>query len=225
MTRIRLRVQKQITIKGEPKTCQPGDWVDIANQQTIRLWIANGWADMPHKPRAGMLPRSCGVIGWGKRPVNATLTRLEKDYHLQVNLGQPDQVVGDIPYLYTLYWNGEVILQDNLLVPGFGLLYTWWGCYPLMDYDTLATDIGTPEARERTVAVIHDLRVPVPNPVLLFVRRNTYTQKLINTWAEERETGDDWRLCFLRALHRVPGLWWPLPYTWGTSDGVDKYER
>jgi hypothetical protein len=223
--KIRLLIPQQITVHGVPRTYQAGDWVEVG-RQTAQYMIAEKIADMPHLPKTGLLPRSAGVIGLGDFDVHPTLAHLEKNYQLNTDVGDVGyDVSAEVPYLYTLFWNSEIKLRDELLLPGFGLLRKWWGCYPLLDYETLARDIGDDDARARTEAVIHDLRVPVPNPVLLFVKRNAATKRLLSTWKTERETGDDWRLCFLRALHAVPGLWWPLPYTWGTSDGKDKYDQ
>lgn len=217
---VQLLKRKQVTVKGEPRNLQPGDWADVGRQTAMR-WIAEGIAKAPHLPRAGLLPFGCGVWSIGTTG-QGVLSQIQADYQID---GVQAPLSAELPYLRTLIWNPEMKLRTDLLIAGYNLLNVWQVAVPLFDYDTLAQSIGTPEARDRTLAYTHDLRIPVPNPVLVFVRRCKTTTRFMEAWLEERETGDDDRLCFLRAWCRVKPLVNPLPYTWGLAKDEDKYDQ
>jgi len=87
---------------------------------------------------------------------------------------------------------------------------------PLWDYDTLARDVGSEEERAYTESVIHDLRVPLRDTRLVFVRRCSDTRKLVETWHAERARvpGGEDKLAFLRALYAVKPLVCDLPTVW-----------
>lgn len=217
---VQLLKARQVVVDGEPRNLKPGDWVSIGRQAALR-WIAEGIARAPHLPKAGLLPYGCGLWDISTKG-GAMLQQVETDYQIAT---QQMPLTTELPFMNTVIWHSDLKLRPELLVPGFILLNTWQMAFPLWDYDTLAQDIGTTEAQERTVALVHDLRIPVPNPNLVFIRRTAITQSFMATWMEERETGDDDRLCFLRAWHQVKPLALPLPYTWGLAKDEDKYDQ
>jgi len=71
-----------------------------------------------------------------------------------------------------------------------------------------------------TEEVIHDLRVPVYDTRVRFIRRNRTTERLMGLWYEERQQGE--ALAFLRALGRVQPkpLICALPAEWVVQDGA-----
>jgi hypothetical protein len=99
---------------------------------------------------------------------------------------------------------------------GYGLhfLQRWDAAAPLWRYGVLAQDLGTPAEQKRTVAITKDLRVPVYAHELLFVRASADGLALLRTFADEQERGDEPRLAFLRALHRVKPIFCSLPRSW-----------
>jgi hypothetical protein len=127
-------------------------------------------------------------------------------------------IAGD-PYIAferTLCWNPKALLRMELIGAGFGFLNAWEIAAPLYSYDELAVHIGSDEARARTQAVMRDLRVPVIDTRLLYVRHCENTKRLFDQWAVENETGDDERLTFMRAFYAVKPLALMLPVTWHT---------
>jgi len=99
---------------------------------------------------------------------------------------------------------------------GFGLLDVWELAVPLCDYQTLAIHLGSDEEKERTKAVIRDLRVPLYDTRLMFVKHCQNTVDLFSRWQKECESSDE-RLAFLRALYQVKPFILALPMTWTTG--------
>jgi len=111
----------------------------------------------------------------------------------------------------TLFWDTAYNLRAELLPVGFYRLRNWQVVAPLYSYQRLARDLGTPDDRAKTEAVIHDLRVPVYDVRCLFIRRCSETEELLRLW--QAETGDR-LLAFMRALYQVKPILCALPLTW-----------
>ena len=207
---VRLLKAKALERAGKMHTFQPGDWYECGKAQA-QVWIANGEAQAPGqnelKAFVGDVNMGILVIGNGQA---ATLGLDELSAKLSIEMA--DRPI--LPWDRTLIWNPAVVLQQRLVPTGFSLLETWDVAMPLWNYDELAANVGTAEERELTLAITHDLRVPLYDTRLLFVRRNERTIALLARWTEERQKGDDMRLSFLRALGRGPLNIMPLPVTW-----------
>ena len=107
-----------------------------------------------------------------------------------------------------LLWDMSAPLRQELIVVGLGLLSKWQIACPLLSYDTLAQNIGTEVERIETRAVIHDLRVPVYNPKVIFARQGEETKRLFELWNSGGE------LSFLRALYQARPIVNALPPSW-----------
>lgn len=180
---------------------QPGDWF-TANKQDIRNWLANDQVELSNPATMNrVLPPECGIV---------CTTEIDyKNDALDVIFSDPA-----LSFTRTLIWNPKLLLNNNLLPAAFGLLSKWEILVPISDYSMLAADIGTAEDRERTKAIIHDLRVPVYDVRMIFARRCLATTKLLAVYAEEMESGGDDRLAFLRALYVVKPYILALPSIW-----------
>ena len=122
---------------------------------------------------------------------------------------------GELPYDRTLLWDPEAMLKLDLVPAGMRFLDRWQVACPLWSYTELARDIGEEDEREETARVIRDLRVPVYDTRVLFLRRCQDAEALLETWRSEQEAmRGDLRLSFLRALYRVKPLILALPTTW-----------
>jgi hypothetical protein len=99
------------------------------------------------------------------------------------------------------------------------LLDRWQLAVPLIDYTTLACNVGSEEERQCTKQIIHDLRVPLYDTRMIFVKRSPDTTALIREWREECKPGDDERLAFLRVMYRRCPFVLPLPATWTHGHG------
>ena len=120
-----------------------------------------------------------------------------------------------LEYPRTLLWNPAVSLRLDLVPIGFHRLTTGWQiAAPLFSYGTLARDIGGDDDRTHTEEVIRDLRVPVYETGLLYIRRCSDTERLMAAWRDERNDGGDTRLAFMRALYHVKPTINALPTTW-----------
>jgi len=216
---VKLKTTKQVSVNGKPTFFQAGDWVEIGKQTALR-WIADGEAYTPQYGTAlrdGLLPIGCGaVVRNGAIPdwLTESLETTTQPPHL-------------LYYFKNLLWDATLSFRQTLLLPGFDLLNTWEVVVPFVDYDTLAIHIGNEADRKRTAGFIRDLRVPVYEPRLLFIKRSPRTIELINHWQSEmaQVEGGDERLAFMRALYRVKPLVLAVPYMWGTRDGKDRFDR
>jgi hypothetical protein len=207
---VRLKSLQRIDKQGKPRDYHPGDWVDVG-KQTAQLWISWGDAEIPSFTRGtGAQLSGSGVLVRG-----GELTQYQAMFDgLKIGLSVMVDEIPHVAFERTLIWNPKVALRLELIVPGFNFLETWEIAAPLYSYDELAAKIGGDEARARTKAVIRDLRVPVYDTRLMFVRRCENTDRLFEAWAKEREGGDDERLSFMRAFYQVKPLMLALPVTW-----------
>jgi hypothetical protein len=148
---------------------------------------------------------------------------IARTYH--AGLAQ-DAAAHDLPFIlaplgyeppcdHALVVEPEAVVVPWDLVP-FGLRFVerWDIAVPLWRYGVLAADIGTPEERARTQAVIRDLRVLLYCHELLFFRDDAPARDFLAAWRDECATGDERRLAFLRALYRVKPRLCALPCNW-----------
>jgi hypothetical protein len=124
----------------------------------------------------------------------------------------------DLPYGRTLFAAPGTIIPWDLIPAGMHFLERWDVAAPLWRYGVLAKDQGGPHDRERTEAVIRDLRVLLYAHELLFVRDSPDGRRFLETWRAEcgdgNGAGADERLAFLRALYLVKPLFCALPRSW-----------
>lgn len=207
---VQLLRSQQIEKNGISRTYHMGDWVEVGKQTALR-WIADGAARTAKRLPLDAAAGGCGVLLLGDQGFAGKLEGIAPG----LTLTQAD--APDLPYAKTLLWQTSFSLRPELVPLGFKLLEAWEVAAPLVSYDALAIHIGTPEARERTQAVVRDLRVPVYEPRLLFVKRCRAGRELLDAWAAERACGDDDRLTLLRALYQVKPLLCALPVTWNKA--------
>jgi len=172
-------------------------------------WIAEGVAISP-RPLTELLPAGAGV--WvdsasARQPYMAQLSEAGLECQDWNGSAQP-------PYPRTLFLRGDVPVRLTLLPVGYQLLDRWEMVVPLYSYDTLASQIGSETDRERTKAVIRDLRVPVYDPRLMFLRRCRNVEALMGQWVQELREGGDEKLAFMRAMYRVKPQLCAVPASW-----------
>lgn len=196
---VQLLVCKQIEIYGEPCNLHPGDWVEVGKQQA-RRWISNGDVTVPKRGAAHSIPNMAGVV---VPSVTDAVTKALLPLGLDVTEGG-----ASLQYGLTLIWNPKVPLTTKQLHDGFGLLDIWQIAVPLLDYERLACHIGSDEERELTAEIIPDLRIPLYDSRVVFVRRCAATEELVSLWQGK---GDH---AFLRALYQTRPLILALPKLW-----------
>ena len=210
MAWIQLLRMLQIEKAGVSRTYHPGDWVDVG-RQTAQRWVNDGIARWAEPQKYTAVLTGCGVALRGE-PELATKLRAALP-QLPVEPASESA----LPFARTLVWETSFAIRPELVPVGFGLLDVWEVAAPIVSYDTLACHVGTADARERTQAAIRDLRVPLYDGRFIFIRRCRAGDELLTAWAEERATGDDDRLCLLRAIYRVKPLACALPCTWNKA--------
>lgn len=207
---VRLLKPKALDYHGKLKLFQPGDWYQVGKHEA-QLWIANAEAEVPGRNELKVFVGdvNMGILVIGSKQA-ATLGLA--DIGDKVSVQCADRPI--LPWERTLIWSPTVVLRQELVPTGFKLLETWDVALPLWNYDELAASAGTADERKLTAAVIRDLRVPMYDPRLMFVRRNERTVSLMSQWATERNLGNDMRLSLHRALYQVKPFVLPLPVTW-----------
>lgn len=123
------------------------------------------------------------------------------------------QAAYDLPWERTLFVEPAVAVPWSMLARGFDFLAQWEAAAPVWSYETLAAHVATGAERKRTEALIGDLRVPLYEVGLLFVRRCEAGEQLLEAWERERAGGCA-QLAFLRALYQVKPLFLALPRSW-----------
>ena len=218
---ITLRRVKNIRIRGELKTFHPGDSVEVGKQTAIE-WVLDGSAEDPfgevgpplHLKDLQKRGNLYGIRVRGEESVKslAPLGGLIK----QISFGPPA-----LPYKYTLIWRPDIQTTSRVVRYGFMRVQeglpgedAWEMAASLVSTSMLAETIGSPDEQRKTLQVIGDLRLPVYESRLVWVRRTDATLKLVAAWAAEVEAGGDEYHSFLRALYTnaawlctIPGDW------------------
>jgi hypothetical protein len=192
---------------GIRETHQPGDWFQCRNME-MRALIVSDQIEEPGKLDEVFDLSDCGVLVGGDLGLAQALIK-QRFGSIPVESGF------SLEYPRTLLWNTAVKLRLDLLPVGYHRLTAGWQiAAPLLSYGVLARDIGNDEDRLRTQEVIRDLRVPVYETGLIYIRRCPDTERLMAAWQDERDGGGDDRLAFMRALYRVKPTINALPTTW-----------
>ena len=207
---VKLNAPKQIDRAGKKRRYEPGDWVDVG-EQLAKQWLNDGSAWIPPQRVQELIHDDCGVVIWGGRRATQHLDKVPVTHTEDPELA----------YEFTALWDPALPFRAEMAPVGFALLDVWQVACPLWDYKELAVRAGNEEDRERTKAIIRDLRVPMYDTRLMWLRRCGDTQRLIDAWNAERNGGDD-RLAFLRALYQVKPMILALPITWAGKRGPER---
>jgi len=207
---IQLLSPKIISASGKSARYNPGDWVDVGKQVAL-LWLSDGSAQIPEMAESGIDLTGAGIITDHKELLCQRLKEETKD--IMILEGAPC-----LPFERTIIMDAALPLRSTLIPLGVTLLDVWDIAVPLMDYNTLAINMGSDTERELTKLVIHDLRVPVYDTRLMFVKRKPDTERLIDNWRNAGKTP----LAFLRELYQIKPLILALPCTWTTGKPLTK---
>jgi len=193
---------------GALETYYPGDWCEVGKSDARRL-IAEGKAEIPELNSPDdqtMLMESCGLVIWEHLENHESITKKYPSLEYTLAEGKPE-----LYYYKNIIWDGKSNIDLNLIPLGIGRLEKWQIAVPVLDMETLAKDLGTEEEREKTQEVIFDLRVPVYDTGIIFVRRCDQTEELFDLWDPyegNRELG------FIRALYKSCPVLLTLPTNW-----------
>lgn len=198
-------------LNGTTRHKQPGDWIEVGKQQALRM-VADRVAEIPlQSVETRTMLVGCGVI----------VTRPElldefKDRASPLGVGISISEAMDVSlYDRTLLATESCNINQGYIGLGLNLLDRWEVACPLMNYTTLATNMGTEQDRELTKKVIRDLRVPVYDSRCIFLRKCESSNRLVETWKHEiRQGSGEMDLALLRAIYTVKPLLLALPVTW-----------
>ena len=171
-------------------------WIDEGAARAVDFYVAEGSA----------VTGECGVVAPRLKE------QAEKVLQGLTILGGEARVA----FEKTLVWDGGP-LRSDLISAGWRLLDHWQAAIPLCSYTELAINVSTPEDREQTRQVIRDLRVPLYDTRLMFLRKCGDTERLLELWNAEKGKGDV-RLAFLRALYTVKPIVCALPTVWAGKE-------
>jgi len=222
MPHVRLKTVKHIRRSGVQRSYQPGDVVEVGNQAAIE-WLLDGSAEDPFcqvgpPPVSG--PRSgeygLRILSNSEDVSLAPVGALAKS--LTISYGPPA-----IPCKYTVLWNPKKHISANLINLGFYRVLEdsdtavgWEMAAGLVSLDTLARDFGSVVEREKTEALIGDLRLPVYEPGLIWARKCEGSERMISLWNEELKAQADPYHSFLRALYTSRVMLCTLPADWAS---------
>jgi hypothetical protein len=203
---IQLNSTKTIERNGKPHTYRAGQRIAVERHDAM-TWVARGDAILLESI-TGDIPRNAGIVAvQGQQDI----TRIVRALDAETKIVQGPQ---RLEFSRTLIWDSSARLRPDYINIGFNLLSHWQVAVPLWSYTELAFHIGTEADRERTRAVIRDLRVPVFDTRLVFVQRCDDTIRLMDAWMQEREGGGDDKLAFHRAFYKVKPVLCALPMSW-----------
>ena len=208
---VRLTSLQHIERSGKLVTFHPGDWIEVGRQQA-QLWMSRGDAEVPSYENSDQTQFKSGELG-------IVITGIADQATIDTFIPFKDRVsvtTGEarLPFNRTLIWDGACKLRRELMFVGFSLLDTWNIACPLWSYDILASQVGSVEDREETKKIVRDLRVPLYDTRLMYVKKCEETEELLKVWRNEWKEDGETKLAFLRAFYKVKPLMLALPITW-----------
>jgi len=198
---VQLIQSMHIEDRGKLRQYHAGDWANVGKQLALQ-WVADGKAVSPF-PETVAVEEPEGtsgimMFGGGDEP--------------SVGVDVSRDGLWEMRWHKTAFWSSDSKVNLAMFAIGFGLINKWEVAVPLWDYRHLARDEEMDDdEREYTAKVIRDLRVPLYDIRLMFMRRCENTRRLLEVWEGE---GQWTRLSFLRSLYRVKPLVLALPVTW-----------
>lgn len=191
----------EIDMRGERKEFNSGDWVDVGKQYALFL-VREGKAVFPDEGVIDALSFSDTSI------FTNSPAAIRSVMGVQVQVFENPLVLKS---RYNIWWEGSLGFSKRFCMTGVSLLGAWDMAVPILSYETLALHVGDQEEREKTQDVIRDLRVPLYDTRMIFIRDSEDTRKFIDVW--KKEEGEE-HLAFLRALYRTKPFILALPVTW-----------
>jgi hypothetical protein len=202
------------TLGGGYISYQPGDWFECHNQE-MRDLLARGMIDTTSDALKEEFDLSdAGVLA---RSNTAPLPGI-KQY------GMGFEYRGgklELPWELTLLWAPRerlaafgAALGMTRIASGKADDVAWEMAAPLHRRIKTIGDTGSPAEKEKTLALLGDLRIPAYDTGVVWVRRTPATEEVIQLWQEELDAGADEAHAFLRVLYSHPVLLCTLPADW-----------
>jgi hypothetical protein len=212
-----LKQTQYIVKNGKGTRFKPGDGVDVS-PTVANACVKNGIAEAP--------PDYSGNIKLSNEIGFVVIGSPDKISHIFENVIVQSQWMnldnGDLPFEFTCIWNQSEYseIRCDLLMVGFRMLQTWQVAMPLFNYDVLASDIVSDLEAKEIEGIIRDLRVPVYDPRIIFIRRSNDTADFLRRAHELLSMHNDPRIAVTRAIYEVKPLILALPTTWTSGRDV-----
>lgn len=207
---VRLLQEKRHEVNGMVKNFKKGDWIEVG-KQTANTWITQGIADRPgYDAYKDYVDATAGIVLIGSTN-EQLLNNIRQDIP-GIDIKNSDKY--EMYFSENMIWNNGIKLKRENVYVGFNLLKNWQCAIPLHSYTELAIHIGSKEDQKYTKSVIKDLRVPVYNTDLMFIRRCDNTKNLLEQWSKECEIVENKTLAFQVALYKTVPVLCALPVNW-----------
>lgn len=199
-------------LQGAYRTYHAGDWFQCHNQELLELLAQGRIQTNALQIKENFAGQSVGVrfLSAGKAPDALSAYGLEVQCGLEYSL----------PWERTALWDpavnttAESIAMGMLRIDGRGEFPAWEMAAQLENRQRLANDVGSPAERARTLEVLGDLRLPVYQVGLLWVRKTAATEEVLSLWRGEVDAGADPQHAFLRVVYTHRVLLCTLPDDW-----------
>ena len=199
-------------LSGAYRRYMPGDWFECRNQERAEL-LQGGFIE---GHLAGISVNfsnlDAGVLALGKQAPLDTFKR----YGIKLQHGDTIK----LPWERTLLWRTRTPITPEGAALGLMRIdaenpdSAWEMAAMLKGVTLLARDVGTELEQERTLEVLGDLRLPVYETGILWVRRTETTEEVIRQWQAEVSAGADEQHAFIRTIYTHPVILCTLPANW-----------
>jgi len=204
---VQMLTTQKLDRAGEVKTLRPGDFVNIS-RALAELWVRE------KKARSATNSDSVDPAVFADAGFLLCGEAVGSDYFAQSGVPVASESADCLPFPKTIRVSSKNFLDWERLACGVKLLNTWDCAIPLFPPSLLAAQVGEEQQRDQALAVLHDLRIPVYDPALMFLKQGGPCTALLYAWREEQERVGDQVLALLCALYRTPLFLCPLPSTW-----------
>ena len=197
---------------GAYKHYHPGDWFEVHNQELRELLEQGQIATSPDVLRQEYDLRKAGVLLRGGVVEIAGLA----EYGIQfacserLELRWPLTLLTGLPLRLSAY--GAALGFTRIVERAEDV--AWEMALPLASSTRLARDVGDAAEQAKTLATLGDLRLPLYDTGIVWVRKTPATEEVIQLWQEELDGGADELHAFLRVLYTHPVLLCTLPEDW-----------
>lgn len=213
---IQLKSKQYIEKQGTQKTYHVGDWVDVGKFLALKL-IESGQAHIPNQEINGeYLDYTAGIAVLGNKLEENTRKQIETTVN-KLSFAFIDKP--ELPFSETMIYDSSFTkIRPELIGIGFYWLQNFEVIAPIFDYEQLAIHIGSDNDRRLTKEVVEEMRIPVYDDKLLFVRRSEKTKALIKSYNDFRKEIKEPKLALLCAIYEHKPLLLPMPTTWMNRD-------
>jgi len=208
-------VLTRVTEDAQRVTYQPGDWFECRNVELLTLQACGKIRTVPEILRATFDFTHAEILWRGPQQRVGALD--EYGIRERVALEPADL---RLEQRYTLIARPGAVIAPNSAALGFLRIEertgydAWEGAGCLMACLRLANAYGSAEEQASTLAALGDLRVPLYDTKLLWMRKTEATEDLLAAWSAELADGADEAHAFARALYARRVLWFTLPPNW-----------